>query len=101
MHKDEIFELLSLEGLKPEWISADNTGFSRTIAFTIMGVNCYITWWANISYISIAERGLADISFTWIQADQNWPNYKKGLRFVTDNGGHFFLAIERHEWQPK
>jgi hypothetical protein len=80
---EEMFALLDKEGFCPVMIRKDpDTGFSRTIQFTVRGAPYYIEWYANVAHASVVGRHECYIRFTEIRVDTTWPSFRRGVSLL-------------------
>lgn len=97
---EDIKQLLTTHNIEFSMVNADKCGFSRKVKFTLNGVNYFIEWWANVSYLSIGGPYANALPFTHLSKDTFYPRYKTGLKF-SDGDACFYLAIELLDWQKK
>lgn len=84
-------------------IDIDENGFSRTFKFNILGVDYYINWWSNISYLSVGCRYANSFPFTKIAKAPSHPSFNKAIAFCMkgkeDFHDKFHVGLSLHGWQ--
>jgi hypothetical protein len=76
---------LSPEITGAEWVSQDESGFSRQYKFVVRGVEYIIECWANMGYLLCGEL---KIPFHTFEFNGTWPNnFKNNLQF------HYFGKV--------
>jgi len=72
--REELLEFLNNHGVNAQFINIDNVGFSRTIAFTVYGINYEIEWYCNESTLKIGNHPRsARIPFRYVYYDTTYP----------------------------
>ncbi len=107
MTLEEIFKILESEGLKPRYIKADISGFSRWIEFETKYQKCWIEWYANVCTLRVGDIHGVRIPFTSFEPHDTSPSNEKSLLFtnkdVTPNFGladwQTELTLQKLDWQ--
>lgn len=85
-------------GISYQLVEVDDYGFSRVYKFNLLGLDYYIEWWNNISYLSIASRNLNKKAFERITRGDSHPSFRKAVRFSMLSSKGFYddlyVAIE-------
>lgn len=95
----------SLDNIKIpyEMLDTDEYGFSRVFKFNILGVDYYINWWSNISYLSVGCRYANSFPFTKIAKAPNHPSFINAIAFCMrgkeDFHDKFHVGLRLHSWQ--
>ena len=96
----EIYDLLEKEGCNPVRSGLDGESFQRKIQFSACGVDHYIEWWSNTSYLTIGDLYANYIPFDKLSVDVTWPSCRRGLRF--SEGDRFIVvATKKLDWQEQ
>ena len=86
-----------------EMIDIDEQGFSRVLKFNILGVDYYINWWSNISYLSVGCRYANSFPFTKIAKAPSHPSFNKAIAFCMngkeDFHDKFHVGLSLHSWK--
>lgn len=100
---EKIKELLNFHNIPYELMKINNELFSRVIKFNLNDVDYYITWWKNVSYLSIGHKHANLKAFNVVKFDTNNPQYVNGLKFYSftsdDYNDSTYVAIKMHGWQ--
>jgi hypothetical protein len=97
MEKEEIFDLLGTEGLEPKYINFTDTGYSREIEFKACEQTYFITWYKNMSTLSVSNQGLNKFHFTSIVAKSAQVYCSRALLFKYGNDNNdFSVCIKEH-----
>lgn len=97
----------SLDNIKIpyEMIDIDDVGFSRVFKFNILGLDYYIEWWSNASYLTIGNRYGNTIAFTKIAKAESHPFYKNAIAFCMKGKEDFYdklyVGLKLLDWQDK
>lgn len=71
---ETILNFLNNHGVKAELVDFDDYGFSRTIGFTVYGIEYRIIWFKNQSTLQIGtHRRAAQIAFKYVYFDNCFP----------------------------
>ena len=95
----------SLDNIKIpyEMIDTNDVGFSRVFKFNIQGLDYYIEWWSNVSYLTIGNRYGNNIAFTKIVKAESHPNYNNAIAFCMkgqeDFYDKFYIGLSLLSWQ--
>lgn len=71
-------------------IDVNESGFSRVFKFNILGLDYYIEWWSNVSYLTIGNRYGNSIAFTKIAKAESHPSYKNAIAFCMKGKEDFY-----------
>lgn len=71
-------------------IDVNESGFSRVFKFNILGLDYYIEWWSNVSYLTIGNRYGNSIAFTKIAKAESHPSYKNAIAFYMKGKEDFY-----------
>lgn len=86
-----------------EMLDADKHGFSRVFKFNILGVDYYINWWSNVSYLSVGCRHANSFPFTKIAKAPSHPSFIDAIAFCMkgkeDFHDKFHAGLILHSWQ--
>ena len=98
---EEIFNILLNNDCSPIMFNPDKTGFSRTILFHTPYQDCFIEWWANISYLSIGDRYGNKIPFYDLKICNYSSSNNLCIDFMTDDKyeNTIVVVLKKLDWQ--
>jgi len=96
----EIVDLLEKEGCRPLRSSLKEESFQRKIQFSACGIDYFIEWWENTSYLTIGASYANYIPFDNMTVDLTWPSCRRGLRF-SDKYRFVVVATKKLDWQEQ